>query len=258
MKHFERLNILADQQHGFRKGRSCEAQLSVLVDDLQKILDRRSQADLVIMDLSKAFDTVPHQCLLAKLHHNGIRNNILSWIDSFLTQRHQRVVVDGESSHQSPVASGVSQGTVLGPLLFLVYITDLPTNLSNNMRLFADDCILYREVNSKQDTESLQKDINSLKDWESSWQMGFNTAKCFVMRITHNLNQYTMGDHIFQEVKSHPYLGVELSSDMSWNKHINQISTKANRTLGLLRRNLSCCDRSTKSTAYPGINTWVT
>ena len=146
MRHFEKFDILADRQHGFRKGRSCETQLSALVDDLQKILDRRSVVDLIIMDFSKAFDTVPHQRLLTKLHHVGIRNNILTWIDQFLTQRHQRVVVDGESSERSPVASGVPQGTVLGPLLFLIYINDLPAKLSSSVRLFADDCILYREI----------------------------------------------------------------------------------------------------------------
>ena len=257
MKHFEKFDILADQQHGFRKGRSCETQLSALVDDLQKILDRRSRADLIIMDFSKAFDTVPHQRLLAKLHHVGIRNNILTWIDSFLTKRHQKVVVDGESSEKSPVASGVPQGTVLGPLLFLIYINDLPANLSSSVRLFADDCILYREIKNSDDSAILQADIDTLCKWESKWQMGFNKAKCFTMKVTHKIKQtpfnYSMGDHTLEQVDHHPYLGVELTSDMTWNKQINQISTKANRTLGLLRRNLSCCDKSTKSTAYSAL-----
>lgn len=254
MKHFEEFDILANEQHGFRKGRSCETQLSALVDDLQQILDKRSQADLIIMDFSKAFDTVPHQRLLAKLHHVGIRNNILPWINNFLTKRHQRVVVDGESSQQSPVESGVPQGTVLGPLLFLVFINDLPSNLSSLIRLFADDCILYREIKNKDDSEALQADINRLCAWESTWQMGFNHAKCFTMRVSHKtkpiIHQYYMGNHLLQEVAKHPYLGVELTSDMSWNTHINQIANKANRMLGLIRRNLSCCNRQTKTTAY--------
>lgn len=254
MKHFEQHGILADQQHGFRKGRSCETQLSALVNDLQIILDNRSQADLIIMDFSKAFDKVPHQRLLAKLHHVGIRNNIHGWINCFLTNRHQQVVVDGESSRQTPVVSGVPQGTVLGPLLFLIYINDLPNNLSSSVRLFADDCIIYREIKSSDDSVALQEDIDHLRNWESTWQMGFNKSKCFHMRVTHKrkptINQYIMGEDPLTEVTNHPYLGVEISSDLTWNRHINQVASKANSTLGLLKRTLSNCDSHTKEIAY--------
>ena len=257
MKHFEKYNILVDQQHGFRKGRSCETQLSTLVNDLHRILDNRSQADLVIMDFSKAFDTVPHRRLMAKLQHVGIRNNILSWIETFLTKRYQQVVVDGEFSQCSPVESGVPQGTVLGPLLFLVYINDLPDNLSSSVRLFADDCIVYREIKGPEDAKILQNDVNHLCNWETKWQMGFNYNKCYSMRVTHKIkpiiSQYRMGDSLLEEVNHHPYLGVELTSDLTWNKHINQITLKANRTLGLLKRNLSSCDKSTKEVAYKAL-----
>ena len=257
MKHFEQHHILADQQHGFRKGRSCETQLSALVNDLHEILDNRGQADLVIMDFSKAFDTVPYRRLMAKLHHVGIRNNIHSWIETFLTKRHQQVVVDGESSQSSPVESGVPQGTVLGPLLFLVYINDLPDGLSSSVRLFADDCILYREIKDPEDAKILQNDVNHLCDWETKWQMGFNHSKCYSMRVTHKIkpitSRYKMGESLLEEVDHYPYLGVELASDLSWNRHINQITIKANRTLGLLKRNLSSCNRSTKEVAYKAL-----
>ena len=109
MDHFEEHRILADQQHDFRKGRSCETQLSAVVNDLQITLDNRSQTDLIILDFSKAFDTVPHCRLLGKLDHLGIRNNIHKWTDCFFTRRRQKVVVDGESSQPSPVVSGVPQ-----------------------------------------------------------------------------------------------------------------------------------------------------
>ena len=257
MKHFEKHNILADQQHGFRKGRSCETQLAALVDDLHQIVDDRGQADLVIMDFSKAFDTVPHQRLLAKLHHLGIRNCMLSWIRTFLTKRHQCVVVDGESSQSSPVISGVPQGTVLGPLLFLVYVNDLPNQVSSHMRLFADDCIIYRRIRSLEDTRALQEDVDSLCHWEDKWQMGFNYSKCYAMRVTHKARpicgHYRMGDNLLEEVDHYPYLGVELASDLSWNKHIARVSSKANRILGLLKRNLRGCDSSTKEVAYKAL-----
>ncbi|PIK55642.1 putative RNA-directed DNA polymerase from mobile element jockey-like [Apostichopus japonicus] len=226
MTHFDKYSILSDKQHGFRRGRSCETQLAGLVDDLTQILENRGHVDLCIMDFSKAFDVVPHRRLLMKLEHLGIRHNTNRWIEDFLSNRTQNVIIDGESSTSSPVFSGVPQGTVLGPLLFLVYINNLPDCVASDVRMFADDLILYRQINSHSDCDNLQKDINSLCNWETAWQMRFNKSKCFIMRMTHKKNipnhEYSMGDSILQEVKHHPYLGVELSSDLTWSKHINQ------------------------------------
>ena len=137
------------------------------------------------MDFSKAFDMVPHQGLLAKLDHLGIRGSTRDWIEGFLTDRQQNVVIDGQSSSSSTVISGVPQGTVLGPLLFLTYINDLPTHVTSNVRLFADDPILYREIDSPDDCNALQRNIDSLSVWESLWQMKFNISKCYIMRMTH-------------------------------------------------------------------------
>jgi hypothetical protein len=206
------------------------------------------------MDFSKAFDMVPHQRLLAKMDHLGIRGSTKSWIESFLTTRQQRVIIDGQSSSSSSVVSGVPQGTVLGPLLFLAYINDLPDNVTSNVRLFADDLILYRPINTPQDCDKLQDDINSLCNWERTWQMKFNTAKCFIMHVTHKQNifphQYHMGSSVLQKVDHHPYLGVELSSKLSWATHITQTVNKSNSILGLLKRNLWNCSPRTKEIAY--------
>ena len=254
MGHIDHYHLFTDLQHGFRKERSCETQLAALTEDLAKILDRRSQVDLIIMDFSKAFDVVPHQRLLSKLHCLGIRNNIKDWIGNFLTTRQQTVIIDGEKSENSPVTSGVPQGTVLGPLLFLMYINDLPESTTSQVRLFADDCILYREISSNDDCVALQQDIDSLCEWEKTWQMSFNASKCFTMHMSHKKNpiiqNYKMGNSILQSVDNHPYLGVELSKDFSWSKHITQVTNGANKILGLLRRNLRCCDEKTKATAY--------
>jgi hypothetical protein len=245
MAHFDKYSILNDKQHGFRRGRSCETQLAGLVDDLAQVLNDRGQIDLCIMDFSKAFDVVPHQRLLTKLHHLGIRQNTHQWIEGFLSNRTQRVVIDSQHSSKSPVVSGVPQGTVLGPLLFLAYINDLPDKVTSQVRLFADDLILYRQIESNNDCNTLQDDINSLCDWEAAWQMKFNQSKCFIMRMTHKrkpLNhQYFMGDSVLQEVSHHPYLGVELSDELSWARHINQTVTGANKILGLIKRNLWNC-----------------
>ena len=209
------------------------------------------------MDFSKAFDSVPHKCLLRKLHSTGVCNNTLQWIDSFLTDRHQQVVVQRETSDKCDVTSGVPQGTVLGPLLFLAFINDLPSGMLSNVRLFADDCIVYRDIHSTRDTEILQGDLNKLATWEKDWQMSFNASKCFQMRITHKRKpiqaKYRLGNVTLEEVQHHPYLGVELSRDLCWSTHIDQISSKANKMLGLLKRNLHSCSIRTKDIAYKSL-----
>ena len=162
MSHLDSQKILTDQQHGFRKRRSCESQLIITLQDLAAGLDAGEQIDAILLDFSKAFDKVPHERLLIKLRHYGIRGNILSWIQSFLTGRSQKVLVEGQSSSSSPVTSGVPQGTVLGPLLFLLYINDLPDSVQSTTRLFADDSLLYRKIKSTVDLDILQEDLNRL------------------------------------------------------------------------------------------------
>ena len=209
---------------------------------------------MIIMDFSKAFDVVPHNRLITKLHRYGIQNTTLTWISSFLKHRTQRVVVSGEKSAWSNVHSGVPQGTVLGPLLFLVYINDLPDNIQSSVRLFADDCIIYREITNEIDARTLQEDLFTLGEWEKRWQMKFNCQKCFVMRLTHARSpkqfSYSLGGVTLSEVNNHPYLGVSISNKLNWNSHIQEISSKANRSLGFIKRNLYSCNQSTKLTAY--------
>ena len=144
--------------------------------------DRKITVDVAILDLPKAFDTAPHKKLLHKLSHYGINGNVHSWINQFLSERRQRVVVDGEHSSDIHVASGVPQGTVLGPLLFLLFIHDLPSAIPSEVRLFADDCLLYRPINSPADQIALDQDLASLTKWADTWGMKYNPQKCFIMR----------------------------------------------------------------------------
>ena len=137
------------------------------------------QVDVAVLDFAKAFDTVPHRSLLRKLEHYGLDPQIISWIKSFLIGRSQCVIVDGEISKTVSVDSGVPQGTVLGPLLFLLHINDLP----QSVRPFADDCLLYKTISSIDDTLILQRDLDSLKEWGSHWDMRFNVSKCNIMRL---------------------------------------------------------------------------
>ena len=158
----------------------------------------------------------------------------------FLHGRNQQVIIDGETSSPAEVTSGVPQGTVLGPTLFLIYINDIAENIKSNIRLFADDCVVYRQIDSTQDHVILQEDLNNLFDWSNTWQMKFNVDKCVIMNIG-NLkikakHEYKMNNQILETVKHHPYLGVELTDNMKYNNHINTITSKASRVLGFVKR----------------------
>ena len=156
-----------------------------IISNLDGAVNRgHKKTDLIIMDFAKAFDKVPHRRLLHKLEYYGIRGSTHKWINSWLSGRTQQVVLDGQASDPVPVLSGVPQGSVLGPVLFLIFINDLPDNIRSSVHLFADDCVLYRNIHSLQDCLTLQEDLTSLGQWEADWQMKFNVAKCHSMRVT--------------------------------------------------------------------------
>ena len=190
MTHFEKYNILDNAQHGFRKNRSCVSQLITTLDDFANTLKNQQQTDAILLDFSKAFDKVDHSGLLSKLELYGIRGPLLEWTSSFLVGRKQSVIVDGQTSPPSNVLSGVPQGTVLGPLFFLVYINDISRGLSKGttIRLFADDSLLYRPIKSLKDCEILQHDLNTLQNWEKIWKMEFHPGKCNLLQITNKKN----------------------------------------------------------------------
>ena len=248
-------NIFYDLQHGFRRYRSCETQLSSLVHDLMANFDHGIQTDLVLMDLSKAFDRVPHERLLYKLHWYGVRGHLHRWIRAFLMGRTQQVVLDGATSSTVPVASGVPQGSVLGPLLFIVYINDLQEYTKHcTVRLFADDCVLYRPIFDYNDTLLVQEDLSSLQNWSQDWLMCFNASKCHSMSVTLSRNAidatYYLNGTPLSVVDHCKYLGVIIQSDLNWNKHVEQKVSKASSMLGLIHRNLKTSSTKTKELAY--------
>ena len=231
-KHLGNHNILTDRQHGFRSRRSCETSLLTTIHDLTNTLEKNHQSDLLLLDFSKAFDTVPHNRLLHKLDHYGFRASTHLWIKHFLTNRTQEVLVEGCKPGQ--VSSGVPQGTVLGPLLFLLYINDMPTHISpgTSLKLFADNAMLYRKINKHTDQDNLQHELDRLIDWAQSWQMTFNPSKCEIMHITRSEspidNPYTIHNETLRAVPVATHLGIDISNNFSWNPHINKIVNKAN------------------------------
>lgn len=243
-------------QHGFRKTFSCETQLLLFTHKLHAILDRRSFADCIFLDFAKAFDKVSHRLLLLKLRNIGIETNVLKWLESFLTNRQQFVTANDVSSSLAPVISGVPQGTVLGPLLFLIYINDLPNCVSSSIHLFADDCVFFREITTNDDIHALQSDINAISNWCSTWQMKLNVKKCKFMRVSRLSTippSYHL-DHIaLESVSSYKYLGLHITTDLSWKKHIDFITNKANRMLGYLKRNFQSAPSSIKLLFYKSI-----
>ncbi len=186
MNHLDTHNILTNSQHGFRPRRSCESQLNTTHHDITRLRDRRDvkQVDTILLDFAKAFDKVPHKRLDCKLQYYRITGPILHWITSILTNRTQRVLLDGAST-SVPVSSCVPQGTVLGPLIFLLHINDRLLSTSNSStRVFADDSILFRPISTKDDCRLLQLDLDALGQWETKWQMEFRLDKCKIIRFT--------------------------------------------------------------------------
>jgi len=268
--HYDKYNALTTLQHGFRTRRSCVTQLLITTQDLISTFDRKEQIDMIILDFSKAFDVVPHYSLMNKLKHYGVRGKVNIWINEFLTNRSQRVVVNGTHSESVSVDSGVPQGTVLGPLLFLTFINDLPDVVMSQVRLFADDCLLYRTIKTIDDQIRLQDDLYALQHWSEKWGMRFNAKKCYVLRMsrhqTHSkgsaasattkpdlktlTKMYELSNCLLKTVSDNPYLGLQIHEDLTWDTHIQQVCSKANRSLGFLKRNLKRCPQKLKELSY--------
>jgi hypothetical protein len=210
------------------------------------------------MDFSKAFDKVDHHKLIYKLKRLGVNSQATDWIKSFLSNRSQKVAVEGRYSDELPVLSGVPQGSVLGPCLFLAYINDLPQSIKCKARLFADDTIVYLTIKSATDTETLQKDLNRLEEWERDWAMEFNADKCEVLRITRKkspiIYPYKLHNVELKTTSAAKYLGVTISKDLNWSQHIENISAKASSSLRFIQRNIKTNNRKVKEVAF---NTYV-
>ena len=242
-EHLANQQELSDSQWGFRSGRSTVTALLSVTQEWLSTLEHGHELCAVFFDYRKAFDSVPHRPLLEKLESLGFDAHILHWVTDYLTNRSQKVVVNGQSSPSAPVISGVPQGSVLGPLLFLIYINDLTKiNLRDGAKLtlYADDVLLFRTINSPEDFVALQEDIDKVESWSCANFLALNRDKCKYMVVSRRRTASTpsqpllLDNHPLDQVKMFKYLGVLLSHDLSWGEHVHSVCSRARKILGLL------------------------
>jgi hypothetical protein len=253
--HLGKNDLLTNRQHGFRKGFSCDTQVVSFIHDLASSMDKKIETDVVFLDFQKAFDKVPHKQLLMKLGMFGVHDDVITVLRSFLLGRKQQVLIDGDLSDPLPVLSGVPQGSVIGPLLFLIYINDLIEHISSKGGLFADDTVLYREIHGPLDVCILQDDLDKIAQWCNTWNMTLNIKKCVSMSVsrlknTHKPRFYTLNDHTLSKVDKFRYLGVIIDEELKIDDHIAQVVTKSNQAMGFTRRHTRGCSEQTKLKCY--------
>ena len=231
-------NLINTSQHGFLKARSCLTILLCFFEEITKWVDDGSPVDVVYLDFQKAFDKVPHQRLILKLKAHGIGNDVIKWIEKWLTHRRQRVIVDGEISNWKSVLSGLPQGSVLGPILFLIYINDIEDDIPSKVLKFADDTKVFRKVTNDTDKQSLQDDQDKLVKWSEKWQMLLNFGKCKCIQIGHgNMDEeYKMGDAVLGRTTQEKDIGVTFSADMKISEQCGIAASKGNQIIRLIRR----------------------
>ena len=203
--------------------------------------------DVIYLDFAKAFDTVPHRRLIGKLEAYGIFGDVLNWVKAFLTGRTQEVVVNGSKSAKAPVLSGIPQGTVLGPVLFVAYINDILDDISSNGVMFADDTKIFRRILSHDDSMELQSDLTKLEAWSDIWQLGFNADKCHVLTLgklenIHHAHRYQICGKELEHVDEEKDLGIIVDSELTFAEHISRKVRVANGLVGQIRRSFQYLD----------------
>ena len=194
--------------------------------------------DEIFLDIAKAFDTVPHQRLLYKLSRYGIQGDLLTWIESFITGRKQVVRVKDKLSNAVNVTSGVPQGSVLGPLLFLLYIDDLTSYCEHSeSKIFADDTKLYGKVCNVKDAEILQNDLDNIYEWSKEWNLKFNASKCNILHYGKKNERflYHLNGNLIDHREEEKDLGVYVSEDMTFQKQLQSCVAKANKLLAMIK-----------------------
>ena len=241
MEHLEQHKPINVSQHGFLPGRSCFTNRLVYLENVTKHVDSGLPVDTLYLDFAKAFDNVTHRRLLMKLKAHGIDGVLVEWIRRWLTDRKQRLILNGGTSDWLPVLSGVPQGSVLRPCLFLIYINDIDLNISGEMLKFAGNSKVICLTEKEETGATLQADLDKLLDWSNKWQMQFNVEKCKVMHFGYNnpCREYIMGGAKLTVTKSEKDLGVVIDSTLKTAVHMANCVWKANQMLGMIQRTIT-------------------
>ena len=239
--------MLHSSQHGFLPGRSCTTQLMEVIEHWSAAMDDGDPVDVAYLDFAKAFDSVPHQRLIQKLYAYGVRGKLLDWITAFLLDRRQRVVVQGSRSDWVPVSSGIPQGSVLGPVLFTIFVNDMPLEVSSCVKLFADDTKLYRRILGSECDDGLQADIDALVQWSNKWLLPFNATKCKVMHMGHHNPEltYTLHGTPIEKTSEEKDLGIIIDNHLNFHRQTAAAVSKASQMLAVVRRSFANIDEST-------------
>ena len=229
IEYLERMGTLSGAQFGFREGRSCVTNLLSYYSRVTDVIQEKGGwVDSIYLDMKKAFDRVPHARLLWKLKTmGGVGGSLLKWMENYLRGRKMRTLVRGAASSWAEVTSGVPQGAVLAPLMFLIYINDLPEGVKSYMSLFADDAKIMKTIKNEESCKELQEDLDKLHEWSQKWKMEFNAKKCHVIEFGKSIHRpkgtYKLGGKLLEKSESEKDLGVTIQNDMSPEKHINRI-----------------------------------
>ena len=243
--HFKDNELLSVNQFGFTSGRSCVTQLLSTVNDWLSELDDNKPVDAIYLDLKKAFDTVPHKRLINKIKGYGVCGRILEWVSDFLSERTQYVNVNGKVSDRVSVTSGVPQGSVLGPILFIYYINDLPDCVDCHTRIFADDTKAYSSILTTDDRDRLQTNIHHLVNWTDTWLLRFNSDKCKVLHLGKNNPNYPYviregnEERILDITTAEKDLGVTVDPLLDFDQHITNVVKKANSVSCMIARGIN-------------------
>ena len=252
-------NLLTQFNSGFKKNDSTVNQLINIVHHIYKGLDDNNDVCMVFLDVSKAFDKVCHRGLLFKLKQLGICGNLLEWLESYLTHRRQRVVVNGKTSEWCNTNAGVPQGSILGPLLFLVFINDIVDNIQSKIYIFADDTSIMRPItNAAEDFQILNRDLQTLFNWAQNWRVTFNAKKTeyMVFSLKNKPVNYPLlylGNTQITQVDHHTHLGLTFDVKMTWRNHIHRVYTKASQRLANIKRIRYIIPRNTAATLYKSL-----